>query len=306
MAPQQMQHAVLSYKQTWTGTERPMTSTVNELGAAQRARTRALIVPREHGAWGLLLIPLFTGVVAGLRSAQHFWPLLLFVAAAFCLFWLRTPVESLVGSGPMVARTSAERRVALQTSILLAIASVACLAGLMWGGRNLILLLLGGAAAIAFVIQAVLRRSREMRMASQLMGAIGLTATAPAAYYLGTGHFDAHAVALWAANWTFAGDQIHFVQLRIHAGRATGFREKFSRGRFFFIGQGLLLVALTVASLWRVISPLVIIAFVPALVRGTRWFFQAPEPLDVKKLGWSEVKYGIAFGIFLAVAFLVR
>jgi len=33
---------------------------------AQQTRTRALIVPREHGAWGLLLVPLFTGVVQGL------------------------------------------------------------------------------------------------------------------------------------------------------------------------------------------------------------------------------------------------
>jgi hypothetical protein len=47
---------------------------------------------------------------------------------------------------------------------------------------------------------------------------------------------------------------------------------------------------------------LVIIAFVPALVRGTLWFFRQPESLDVRSLGWSEMKHGVAFGVVLAVA----
>src|ERR1035438_9902226 len=103
----------------------------------------------------------------------------------------------------------------------------------------------------------------------QLVGAIGLTCTAPAAYYIGTGRLDERAFILWAANWIFAGNQIHFVQLRIRAARAATFSEKFNRGRFFFLAQPAFLLLLTFASLWRVLPPLVLIAFAPALVRGT-------------------------------------
>ena len=46
-----------------------------------------------------------------------------------------------------------------------------------------------------------------------------------------------------------------------------------------------------------------IFAFVPALVRGSRWVFEKAEPLDVKRLGWAEMKQGVAFGVLLAVAF---
>jgi len=53
-------------------------------------------------------------------------------------------------------------------------------------------------------------------MAAQLAGAIGLTCTAPAAYYVGTGRLSERAFVLWAAHWIFAGNRIHFVQLRIH------------------------------------------------------------------------------------------
>ena len=58
-----------------------MNETSDAVRAAQQTRTRALIVPREHGAWGLLLVPLFTGVVAGVASEYRIWPLLMFTAA---------------------------------------------------------------------------------------------------------------------------------------------------------------------------------------------------------------------------------
>lgn len=282
-----------------------MTNTINGVRAAQQVRTRALIVPREHGAWGLLVVPLFTGVAASVTSAHRIWPLLVFTLAALSLFWLRTPVESLLGTGPLTAHTSHERQAAILATFLLAALSAACLAGLMWRGRNLQLLLLGAAAGFAFVVQAVLRRlGRWARMAAQLVGVIGLTCTAPAAYYIGTGRLSERAFVLWAANWIFAGNQIHFVQLRIHSARAAGFSEKFARGRAFFLAQPVLLIVLVFASLQRAVPPLMIIAFVPAVVRGTQWFFRKPEPLDVKSLGWSEMKQGVMFGILLAIAFI--
>jgi len=272
---------------------------------AHQARTRALIVPREHGAWGLMLVPLFTGVAAGLASTQQFSPLLWFVAATLLLFWLRTPVESLLGSGPMTARTSRERWAVIMASLALGVLSAVCLIGLMWGGRNMKLLLIGLVAALAFVGQTVLRLlGRTARMTSQLAGAIGLTATAPAAYYLGTGHLDLRGVILWVANCLFAWNQIHFVQLRIHAARASTCREKLDKGRFFLLAQMWLSLTLVLALLSHYITPLVILAFTPALVRGMWWFIREHEPLNVKQLGWSEMRQGIAFGVLLAIAFI--
>ncbi len=274
--------------------------------AVLQARARALIVPREHGAWGLLLVPLFTGVVTGVASGHRVWPLLLFSAAALLLFWLRTPVESLLGTGTVSAHTPRERRTVLIASLVLAGASAACLGALLWGGRNSQLVHIGLIAAFALAVQTALRRfGRALRMTSQLAGAIALTATAPAAYYLGSGHLGDRALILWVANWVFACDQIHFVQLRIHGSRSNGFGEKFAKGKYFFVAQAVLLGALIFTAWWHVIPPLVMAAFVPALVRGTRWFFRDPEPLNVKKLGWSEMRQGVAFGILLTAALLV-
>ena len=43
----------------------------------QRERRRALVVPREHGAWGMLLVPLATGAAVGLLAGGRVAPVLL-------------------------------------------------------------------------------------------------------------------------------------------------------------------------------------------------------------------------------------
>jgi hypothetical protein len=243
--------------------------------------------------------------VAGFASGHSVWPLIVVTIATLSLFWLRTPMESLIGTASVVARTSEERRTAIIASVCLGAVSISCLTSLMWKGRNSGLLFFGAATALALLAQAALRTfGRRTRMVAQVVGTVGLTCTAPAAYYIGAGRLDQRAFVLWAANWIFAGNQIHFVQLRIHAAKAATFSEKFDRGRFFFLAQPVLLVALTIASLWRVLPPLAVIAFVPALARGTQWFFQKPKSLDVKSLGWSEMRYGVTFGLLLAFAFV--
>jgi hypothetical protein len=52
------------------------------------------------------------------------------------------------------------------------------------------------------------------------------------------------------------------------------------------------------------IPALAILAFLPAIVRGSLWFFSKAEALNVKSLGWSEMKHGVAFGMLLAIALL--
>jgi len=266
-----------------------------------------LVIPREHGAWGLLLIPLLSGAATGIAATHRVWPLVLFAGAVLALFWLRTPLESLLGSSPMSAHTRSERRTAISACFGLGTAGLICLAALMWNGQHLGLLWFGLIAALAFGAQAGLRRlGRNMRMYAELVGGLGLTCTAPAAYYVATGQLDVRACGLWATNWIFAGNQIHFVHLRIHAARANGFSEKLAQGRWFFVNQVLMTLVLAAAALAHFLPYLVPLAFLPVVIRGVYWFFSRPAPLQIKSLGWSEMKQGVLFGILLIVFFIVR
>jgi len=268
-------------------------------GPAPQRRRRSLIVPREHGAWGLLLVPLATGAAVGLFSGRIL-PLAPLVIAALALFWLRTPVESWLGTTPMRAQPGVERRLVLRAIAMLSAVSLMALAALFGNGRNRDLAWIGAGAASAFFAQAMLKKAwRSARVAAQMIGAAGLTSTAPAAYYVVTGHLTPTAWMLWIADFLFGVNQIYFVQLRIHAARAATRREKAAAGRGFLAGQLLLTVALVLAASLRAFPWLAAVAFLPLLYRGFAWFVRQPAPLTVRALGWSELSYAIVFGVLL-------
>lgn len=271
---------------------------------ARRARRRSLILPREHGAWGLLLVPMVTGAGIAFRTSVHATPLLVLLTAALALFWLRTPLESLLGTSAMRAQTKEERTdVAIVIAVLSVIAVVA-LGVLLWAGRNPDLWLIGAAAVLAFVGQALLKRlGRRARMLSEIVGTIGLTSAAPAAYYVMTAKFDATAWMLWLANLIFAGDQIHYVQLRIHTARTEGLRAKLAYGWDFAAGQAVMTLVLTVACITGLLPKLASLAFAPLLFRGWFYFIQTPAPLVVRRLGLSELTHAIAFCVLFIAAF---
>ena len=281
-------------------------TTESVVDKAHRERRRALILPREHGAWGLLLVPMITGTGVAFHHASQIFPLILLLTAALALFWLRTPLESLVGTSAMRAQTLEESHTLRSAILLLATIAAAALGVLLWSGRNAELWPLGAAAATAFILQAILKKlGRRTRMLSEMVGTVGLTASAPAAYYVITGEFNATAWTLWLANVLFAGDQIHYVQLRIHTAKIQGFRAKLAHGWAFALGQALMTAIITLACMSRLMPPLASIAFAPLLYRGWFYFIQEPTPLMVRRLGWGELKHATVFCVILIATFIL-
>ena len=265
-------------------------------------RSRSLVVPREHGAWGILLIPLFTGASAGMLVGGDSENLIALSLVALALFWLRTPVEGWAGTAPVRARTPGELQLVQAAAMSLLTVAISGLAWLLWSGRNRALIWIGCAAATAFLIQLLVRRLwKSARTAAQMVGAAGLTSTAPAAYYVVTGHLNTIAWSLWAANLLFAINQIHYVQLRIQAARVSSRCEKLVTGRAF-LAQQLVLTALIAlgcsvgAFPWYGAT-----AFLPVLVRGFVWFADHPKPLAIHSLGKSELAYACLFGVLLVM-----
>ena len=151
----------------------------------------------------------------------------------------------------------------------------------------------------------VKKLGRKGRMPAQIIGAVGLTSTAAGAYYVATGKLDRIAVTLWLANWLFAADQIHFVQVRIRASRAANLDEKMKHGLPFLFGQVMLIGAILAACRVGLFSAAMALAFFPILFRGTLWFVRRPRPLDVHKLGFSELTQALIFGALLCASFFV-
>ncbi len=265
-----------------------------------------MIVPREHGAWGMLLVPLVTGAVVAAGSSVNISALVLFLVAALSLFWLRTPVEAWLGTSAIKAQSPPERSMVVKVSAAIAAVAATAVTALFIAGYAWGLFLIGVTAALAFGAQAAVKKmGRRGRMPAQVIGAIGLTSTAAGAYYVATGKLDQIAVMLWLANWLFAGNQVHFVQVRIHSSRAGTVNEKVRQGYAFLAGQFALVGVVAVLCRIHVFPKFAVFAFVPVLMRGTFWFLRGRRPLNVHKLGFAELTQALIFGVLICAAFMV-
>jgi hypothetical protein len=269
-------------------------------------RRQSLIFPREHGAWGILLVPLFTGGSVGLLAGGRAGPLAPLTIAVLALFWLRTPLENWMGTVPTKARTAAELKLVRAAALILAAISAGALSWLFWNGQNRELLWIGAIALAAFAAQAFVRQARrKARTAAQMAGAAGLTAVAPTAYFVVAGRLNGAAWPLWLLNFAFAANQIQFVQLRIRASHVVGRAEKFKLGRKFMLAQVILIAFLLAGCAARLWTWYAAAAFAPVLWRGFAWFVSPFQPLAVHTLGKRELMHAMVFGALLILAFAV-
>lgn len=281
-----------------------MATAMPEVTAAN-SRLRLLTFPREHGAWGILLVPLVTGAALGFNSPARILPLILFTLGALALFCLRTPAEAWLATSPLRPQNASERRAVFSSMAAYAAVAALALTVLIAWQQAYELLALGAVVAAIFLIQAVLKKlGRETRMSAQLIGAAGLTSTAAAAYYVASGKAGPAALVLWTVNWLFAANQIQFVQLRIHAARATTRRERLARGRNFLLGEFLTVLLLALGWQAGFLPALALLAFAPILLRGLYWALSSRSAqLVVRRLGQSELAHAIVFGVLLILGF---
>jgi hypothetical protein len=273
----------------------------------QQTRIKALTFPREHGAWGLLLIPLVTGACVGVPYGHGPANLILFITAALSIFWLRTPLESYFGMGLMRIGNAEERKAVLRTIAYLAPVVALSVGALLWNSADASLLIIGCIGATAFAVQSALRLfGRKFRMISQAIGSIGLTSTAAGAYFAVTGRLDERALAVWFACWLFAGDQIHYVQLRLRHSKLQSAAARLAASRNFLLGQIAMLGVVAAAVKVNILPVLALVAFVPVVFRGFTWLADKRNSLDLTKLGMAELFQSLGFGALLVAAFYIH
>lgn len=271
-------------------------------------RRRALVWPREHGAWGILFVSLITGAATGFSSLSYFPRLLWLTLAATAAFSLRTPIENRLPASPLRPRTSSEWRW-VNTAIVAYVLSCILAVGMLWRDGALALVWMPGiVAAGLFALQAVVKRAGHAgRVLGEIIGGFGLAVVAMASWAVAAGRFDREALTLWLLNGLFATNQILYVQLRIHETRDST-RPLLSRDKLLFLAGEALTVVVLVAA-WRagVMPGLALLAFLPILVRGAVWSVRSgARPLKIHRLGKTELAHAILFGLLLIASYRVH
>lgn len=266
-----------------------------------------VLVPREHGTWGLLLFPLISGAIVGYVGTPNasLKAALWFLLSALSAFLIYQPLESLLGLSLIKARSQRQQRIAIISVIALAIIATSGVIELFNLQRRLVLCF-GLAASACFGLRILLGNSRRMRIPRQLMGALGLSSTAAGAYYAATGRIDWTGILLWLASWLFAAGQIEYVHLRITTAQVRSPQQKLRISLSVCFLHLLMIGASIAAAFAGFAPPLLALAFIPSIIRLGIWLARPWRPLGVHILGISELLQGLLFNLLLIGAFVVR
>jgi YwiC-like protein len=249
-------------------------------------------LPREHGAWLMLLAPFLIPLVAA-PSPRLFRGCLLLVAAvsAFGLQYV---------AGLILRR----RRIA-PNAPWFALYLASLLAGLLplvrvYRLSDLLLLAPLGAVLFGINVAAMLlnpRRRFDRSLPGEIVGVLALTLTGPAAYVVACGRLDHLAWQLWVACVLHFTSGVFLVNLLLTASRTKDIRDRrvrwhLGRGHLLYhaaLAMGIAYVCLRAGGrsslLWA-------LAFAPVIVRAvTGWAALGTAAPTLKQVGRREACY---------------
>ncbi len=248
-------------------------------------------IPREHGAWAMWIVPMLSAALVAGFSAR-FLALFFSFAALYVvhhpvlLMIRRRRIPDMKEGGPVAA---------------LALPALAVGFALVFPGGRLWLLVFGAAEAVFFIFSIKSFLDREQRSFSNEIEIVAaLTLTAPAAYYAITGRLDLTAAALFALNFLFFTSSVFYVKMRIEFLKKKGAWKGGARKALVMtIFYHLFLLALVIAAAEDgVVSPWIILGFVPSLAQVAAGVFAREARMNFTRLGIALV---VQSAVFLAV-----
>jgi hypothetical protein len=262
-----------------------------------------VLLPKEHGSWAMLAVPLFLGLV--IAPVWH-WRGLILPVAALGFFLMRYPLVLLVKSrkrtGP---KPHLWRWAAIYGTVTALSGGWLVIGQELWG---LLLLGLLGVAILGVNLWLVARR-QEMSAGGELAGIAGLALSAPMAYYAASGTLDRTAAVLGLINALYFGGTVFYIKLKVRQQPRLPAPEQASKrlvkAKACLAYQSLVLSLIILLVTLRQAPALVPLAFVPATVKiglGA-WQWQDKRSLNIVRLGVTEVVHAVAFAALVVVTF---
>jgi len=253
-------------------------------------------IPREHGAWAIL----FGSYLTGLAAAGTFsLPLLLFLLAISGVFLAHEPLVKLVRSLKHGGRRELMQQWALWAAVELTTASIAG-AILVFQYRLLTLLPIGLFVALLLGIHLRLIAGRKERsVPGELIGVVGLTSAGPSAFYVGFGETDTAFWLVWSLNVLYFASGIFYVKMRVSRFLKPAVFKSRARGCIAYHSFQTAVLLAAAFNGW--ISWLMFLAFVPVICRAFWHTIHSEQQLNIKRIGYSEVAFTVAFVVLFAI-----
>lgn len=222
---------------------------------------RHVAVPMDHGTWVFLASPLLIGLFAGGRIDT---PTAYLLVASICGFLIRQPITIAVKifSG---RRSREDLEAALFWIVAYSLVGSVHILGLVIRGFDYVLYLLVPAAPVfVWYLILVSRRAERRQMMLEVVASGALALTAPAAMWVGLGSYDSYGWLLWLMTWAQSAASIVYTYVRLEqrvrpADEAAGVPHV----RAAVLLASFNLVAVAVLALSDVVSPWLVLAYVP-------------------------------------------
>jgi len=250
------------------------------------------MIPREHGAYGQLLVPALTAMAIGRPSAAA----VALVAAAAAVFIAHEPLLVLLGRrGERVRRDERVRA----TAWLLASAATAVATGaigtllLPAGGRWALLV----PATLACIAAPSIALGRERTTSGEIAAA---SALASVSFPVAIASSATAEAALACALAFIAGFIAATLGVRVIVGRA---QRRADAGRGVAIGAiAAIVVGLAVLAVSRVVLPAAVWAAAPVCMVALALAVVVPPPRYLRPIGWTLVAATALTGVILVAA----
>lgn len=255
-------------------------------------------IPREHGTWAMLYAPILCAIVSVGRVNT---PLFLFLFSTTAAFFMREPLEKWV----RLSRAGSKDRERIEYSRKWTLVYFAlALAPAVWLVAVDQLRLLPVFASF-FGIMIVIHlywmfTRRDRKLYAELAAVAALTSSAPACRYVMIGSLDREAFVLWALNALFFASSVFYLKMRVGriAKNNTSPRASYLSAAYHFS----LTLALALLCLNSLISWMVLLAFVPVVVRAFAGMM-AHGKLSLTRIGISEIAFTAIFVCLMALSF---
>jgi hypothetical protein len=255
--------------------------------APARPAWRSVVVPSEHGGWGLTLEPALLGLLVAPSVAGG-----ALAVAAFLAFVIRTPLKLVLVDRRRhreLERDQLARRVVTFEGLLLVAMIIVALAdaGVDWVVPFAIALPL---FAVELWFDA---RSRSRRLVPELCGAVGISAVA-ASIAIAGGESAALAAALWLVLAARAVASVPFARVQVLPLRATPPPPRSSD-----LAQ---LAGIVVAAIAVAVDDAVLVGAIAVAVVALAQFAWSRGPArPAKAVGFAQLGFGLAVAATTAI-----
>ena len=173
---------------------------------------KQIFLPQDHGSWVFIFSPLLTGLFLGGKFTIASLSL---VIASISAFLLRQPLTIAV-KAYAGRRPKSDLKAAGLWMVVYGLIALLALSGLIRAGfAYLLYLVIPGIPVFAWHLWLVSRREERKQINVEIIATGVLSLAAPAAYWVGIGHYDGLGWWLWILVWIQTAASIVHAYLRL-------------------------------------------------------------------------------------------